>query len=750
MAQREARRVTVRGTVQGVGFRPFVYRVARELGLAGWVRNDAGGVVIHAEGEPGALDSLERAIGLRHPPAAVVAEIRVEAAEIGPHASFEIIASDAGGTPTTRISPDLAVCEDCLRELRDRSDRRGAYPYINCTNCGPRYSIIRTLPYDRARTTMAAWPLCPGCRADYEDPSDRRYHAQPVACPRCGPAYRLVVDGEVRSSGVEALPQAAAMLSEGAILAMKGVGGYHLACAATDAGALLRLRERKFRKEKPFAVMTASLASAQGLATLGPVELDLLTGAARPIVLAPARSILPLVAPDTDEIGLMLPYAPLHHLLFDAGAPDPLVLTSANRSSEPIAFEDGDALERLAGIADAFLVGERPIQRRVDDAVVGVRRGRPFMIRRGRGYAPASVATLRADRQILGIGADLKNAVALAVGGEVFVSQHIGDLGDLDTDRAFRETIDDLLGMYDVDRARLVVAHDMHPEYVSTGVASGLGAGRLVAVQHHEAHIAAVLLEHGRLAEQVVGLALDGTGYGRDGTIWGGEVFVGSALAGFRRVGSLPPVEMPGGDGAVRFPVQAAAAFLPGIDPAVLEAEPFGFPPRFRQAQAIRAAGVRSMRSTSAGRLFDAAAAVCGFVREVTFEGQAAMWLEHLARGGKVDRAGIGESQGAEGWVRAIVDARRRGADPADLAAWFHDALARWLVRAAAGAAAGAGCSTVVVSGGVWQNRRLLDLTAELLPVEYRLLWGEQTPSNDGGICAGQVAMASCRLRDTP
>jgi len=743
MAALIAQRLLVRGTVQGVGFRPFVYHLAIENALAGWVLNDTDGVTIHAEGPQAALDKFTRALRAQHPPAAVISELIVEPAALEHHTTFSIRTSATRGMPTTRISPDLPICADCLRELRDKSDRRFGYPYINCTNCGPRYSIIRALPYDRPRTTMAAWPLCEACQREYEDPTDRRYHAQPVACSACGPHYQYVSNEEVIAIGDEALRQVVQALNRGNIIAIKGIGGYHLACAVDNAQAITALRERKFRKEKPFAVMVRSIESAQSIARLESAHVALLTGSAHPIVLVPANKSMPSIAPDTDEIGLMLPYTPLHALLFDFGAPDPLVLTSANRSSEPIAYEDAAAVDQLAGIADGFLIGARPIQRRVDDSVVAVRQGAPFMVRRARGYAPASVAQLNALAPILAVGADLKNAIALAVGGEVFVSQHIGDLGDLETGRAFEETIEDLLTMYGVERETLVVAHDLHPQYVSTRHALDQIAARHVAVQHHEAHIAAVLLEHRRLDESVVGIALDGTGYGRDETIWGGELLIGSASAGFHRQPLFEPVMMPGGDAAARFPVQAAAAYLPDVDPALLEAQPCAFPPRFRQAQALLRSGVRSIATTSIGRLFDAAAAVCGFTRAVTYEGQAAIWLEHLSRGGQAGALPIeNHAANAQEFIATIVDARHRGVAVADLAAWFHELLAIKLASTAQVAATEHGTRTIVLGGGVWQNRMLLERVVGTLTPTYEVLWGQQLPVNDGGICAGQIALA--------
>ena len=742
-----ARRVTVTGIVQGVGFRPFVYRVALELGLCGWVLNDTGGVTAHVEGDRGSLDAFAVAMRERAPAAARVDGVVSDEVGAEGFGAFEIRKSAEAGTPTTRISPDLCVCDDCLRELRDPGDPRFGYPYINCTNCGPRYSIIRSLPYDRPRTTMADWALCASCRREYEEPLDRRYHAQPTACARCGPGYRLRVDGADVAFASEAIERAARMLASGSILAIKGIGGYHLACDALNGDAVGALRTRKFRKEKPFAVMASNLASAERLAALTEAHRGLLSSVARPIVLAKALEELPGVHPGVRDVGMMLPYTPLHHLLFDGGAPDPMVLTSANRSSEPIAYRDEDAIESLGDLADGFLIGERPIQRRVDDSVAGVRMGRVFVTRRARGYAPGSVGRLEADRPILALGADLKNTVALAVGGEVFVSQHIGDLGDVRTDVAFRETIDDLLSMYAIDRDELIVAHDLHPEYVSSRIALDLPAAERVAVQHHEAHVASVLLEHGVLERRAVGIALDGTGYGRDGTIWGGEVFVGSVAEGFERVDALTSVSMPGGDAAARNPVQAAAAYLDGVDAGVLEGEPFGFPDRFRAARAMIARGTRCVASSSTGRLFDAVAAVCGFTRAISFEGQAAIWLEQLA-------AAHGVPDGADGvdgldpraFVAAAVERRRRGMDAGRVAALFHDEFALSLARVAERAAASSGAACVVVSGGVWQNTVLFERFAGAVSARLPVLCNREVPCNDGGVSAGQAALAAAMI----
>ncbi|MDQ6825106.1 MAG: carbamoyltransferase HypF, partial [Candidatus Eremiobacteraeota bacterium] len=628
----EAKRVRVRGVVQGVGFRPFVYRLARDGGLAGWILNAESGVEIHVEGQTEAIDGFVRSIEAQPPPAARIAELAVARADFQGFTQFVIRESAKQGVPTVRVSPDLPVCAACLRELFDPADRRYSYPYINCTECGPRFTIIRELPYDRERTTMAAWPMCGECFAEYHNPLDRRFHAQPVACPACGPQFHLQIDGRTMPAA-DSIAQTVQLLRGGKILAVKGLGGYHLACDARNAAAVFALRERKFRKERPFALMVSSLEVAKKLVELSPEAEALLVSVQRPIVLAPARTSLDGIAPDNRELGVMLPYTPLHHLLFHAGAPDTLVMTSANRSSEPIAYRDSDALNRLSGIADAFLIGEREIARRVDDSVARAGSFGSAVLRHARGYAPEAVASLPVTQPILALGADLKNSITLVVEGQAFVSQHIGDLNHFQAFEAFKETINDLCAMYEVRPDDLLVAHDLHPEYASTTRALVM-PGRHVAVQHHRAHVASVLAERREWESSVLGVAFDGTGFGDDGTIWGGEFFCGSLRDGFARVASLRPAQLAGGDAAARFPVQAAAGFLCQLSQAPdFCAPPFCFPQRYRQTQALLARNVRVFQTTSVGRLFDAAAALLGFTREISFEGQAAMWLEHVAAG---------------------------------------------------------------------------------------------------------------------
>ena len=531
----------------------------------------------------------------------------------------------------------------------DPADRRHHYPYINCTNCGPRYSVILALPYDRPNTTMRLWPLDEYCSGEYHDPDNRRFHAQPVACAGCGPAYYLR-SGDATTPGSEtSIRSAATMLASGYIVAVKGLGGYHLACDARNASAVRELRNRKYRKEKPFALMAKNLGIARTLVSVSDETETLLTSSARPIVLASAKVNLPGVAPDNNELGVMLPYTPLHHLLFAAGAPEILVMTSANRSSEPIAFDDADALERLSAIADAFLIGERPIARRVDDSIARAGAFGPVVLRRSRGYAPSAAAVLPTKRPILALGADLKNTVTLVVDGQAFVSQHIGDLEHFESLQAFQQTIEDLVSMYEIRWDRLLVVHDCHPQYASTTHASALASSETRSVQHHRAHIASVLAERGEWNKRVVGVCFDGTGYGDDGTIWGGEFFAGSISSGFERVAHLRRAILAGGDAAAHHPVQAAAGFLAQIeDLPDVTAAPFHFSERFQSAMELIRKGVRTFTTTSMGRLFDAAAALLGFTRETTFEGQPAMWLEQKARSApSADALSISSSQTA-------------------------------------------------------------------------------------------------------
>lgn len=753
--------IRVRGVVQGVGFRPFVYRLARAHGLAGWVLNGEEGVEIYVEGAEPGLRNFAQNLKTQAPPAASISEVEVRSADPLGLSEFNIRESERRDRPTVRISPDLPVCDSCLEELFDPANRRFAYPYINCTNCGPRYTVVLRLPYDRPNTTMQAWPLDEYCDREYHDPGNRRFHAQPVACPACGPRYSLKASqhpaipasNEQLHDTEQVIGQAVQMLNRGSILAVKGLGGYHLACDASDAASVARLRERKYRKEKPFALMTKNIEIARSLVELSPEAEQLLTSNARPIVLAPAKTqnskVAHDVAPDNNELGVMLPYTPLHHLLFAAGAPDAMVMTSANRSSEPIAYQDEDALDRLSEIADAFLVGERPIARRVDDSVARAGSFGTVILRRARGYAPGAAAAIPSERPILALGADLKNAITLVVNGQAFVSQHIGDLGDYQSRRAFQETIQGLISMYEVRPEELLVVHDLHPEYVSTAHALELGCADVVAVQHHRAHVASVLAERGEWETRAVCASFDGTGYGDDGSIWGGEIFVGSVKTGFERVAHLRSAWLPGGDAAAQNPAQAAAGFLAQLDgvPDLISA-PFNFPERYTSALELIRKGVRSFTTTSVGRLFDAAAALLGFTREITFEGQAAMWLEQLARSVPATEPypfPFSDQQlDFRPLLQSVMHDRFNGRHVGEIARAFQRGLARGLSDALLATCETYDVHVAVLSGGVFQNELLLTDLKELLVNESLQVWTNHlVPPNDGGISLGQAAIAA-------
>ena len=738
---RRAVELHITGVVQGVGFRPFVFRLARQNGIGGWVRNDADGVHVLAEAGDDAVARFVQAVRDTPPPAARVATFAITPAAVTGRFAFEICESAGGAVPTARISPDLAVCDECLRELFDPADRRYGYPYINCTNCGPRYSIVLDLPYDRPRTTMRDWPMCAQCRVEYNDPGDRRFHAQPIACPACGPSYWLEEAGAT-NAGTAAIARAAALLAGGAIVAVKGIGGYHLACDAFGVATVEALRARKFRKERAFAVMVRELSDARALIDVDAAGEAALLSVERPIVLAPARRDVPWIAPHNRDLGVMLAYAPLHHLLFAHGAPRALVMTSANRSSEPIAYRDDDARAQLAGIADALLIGERPIARRVDDSVVRPARGANAVLRRSRGLAPQAVAMLPATGPILAVGGDLKNAVTLVVGGQAFASQHIGDLDHLAVQDALAATVRDLCAVYAVEASDLTIVHDAHPGYHSTAFAQTL-AEECIAVQHHRAHVASVLAERGAWEIPVLGLAFDGTGYGDDGTIWGGEVFSGTLAGGLERVAHLRPASLPGGDAAARFPVQAAAGFVhaSGFADAVFLRPPFSFPVRYAQARQLVDRGVRTFSTTSIGRLFDTVAALAGFTNEQTYEGQAAMWLEHAARAcGPVAPYPFPFSHGELDYrplLAAIVDDRLRGRPVGEIARAFHGAVAGGVLAVVATFA----LERIVASGGVFQNALLCEmLIAEL---GDRLWLNAAVPPSDGGLSLGQAAIAA-------
>jgi hydrogenase maturation protein HypF len=752
----ERRRIRVRGTVQGVGFRPFVYRQAERLGLAGWVLNDSRGVLIEAEGPPAALDELTRTIAADPPRLA-----RVESVETCPLAAagesgFRIGASPGGGTAAVPVSPDTATCDACLAELFDPADRRHRYPFINCTDCGPRYTIVLSVPYDRPATTMAGFAMCPRCRAEYDDPADRRFHAQPNACPECGPRLAWSEPGgRLVATGEDALSATIQALAAGGIVAVKGVGGYHLAVDATEEPAVGELRRRKARDDKPFAVMVPSLADAHRLCDLDRAAVEMLSGTARPIVLAPRRpgaTVAASVAPGLAELGLMLPYSPLHHLLL-AGAARPLVMTSGNLTDEPIAHDDADAAARLGPLVDGICSHDRPIHIRCDDSVVRALPGGPQVLRRSRGWTPAPLALpVPAARHVLAVGAMLKNTVSVAKERMVVPSHHIGDLEHLATYRSFLQAVDHLPRLYGVEPE--VVAHDLHPEYLSTKYALDLDA-ETCGVQHHHAHVASCLVEHGR-AEPVVGVSFDGLGFGADGTLWGGEVLV-AGLAGFERAAHLLTVAMPGGAAAIRNPWRMALswAYAAGGPELAARVGP-GLDGGWEAVAGLVASG-RSPMTSSAGRLFDAAAALLGVRRQVTYEGQAAIELEALAasapRGsGKVcpftvERSGALPVLDPRPAVLHLAGAAGRGEDRAEAAFAFHRGLAEATAALACEVAAARDLDTVALSGGVFQNALLSTLVGEALDkAGLRVLTHRLVPPNDGGISVGQAAVAAARM----
>ncbi len=705
----ERRRFRVGGVVQGVGFRPFVYRLASEHRLGGFVLNDGGGVVIEAEGPADALDAFTDALCDEAPSLARVESVSSEPIPGLNETAFRIELSQATSR-TALIPADVATCDDCLRELFDPADRRHRHPFVNCTNCGPRFTIVRSVPYDRPYTTMAAFDMCADCRREYEDPSDRRFHAEPICCPACGPQLTLPLEDAV------------ALLLDGAILAVKGLGGWHLACDAADSGAVGRLRGRKHREDKPFAVMTLE---PELLVQLEPVERELLEARERPIVVARRRPGAPLaegVSPGSPWVGVLYPYTPLHHLLLsDLGRA--LVMTSGNVSDEPIAVGDDEAVERLGGIADAFLGHDRVIHRRCEDSVVRA----AFPVRRSRGFAPGAVPLpVAAGTPILAVGAELKSTFCLARGGDAFLSPHLGDLDSEAAYRAFRTDIELYLSMLDVEAG--VIAHDLHPEYLATKWAVEQDA-ELVGVQHHHAHAAACLAEHGETGPALA-LVFDGTGYGTDGTLWGGEL-LRCDLNGFERLAHLDPVPLPGGAAAIRETWRLAAVYL----------ERAGRPVPFERWPAVRQSlDVNAPLSSGMGRLFDAVAAVLGLRESVTYEGQAAIELELLAGTAAADpyEWSLGD---AAPLVGAVHDDLAAGRPRAEIAAAFHESVA---YAAAAACADAAEPGTVVLSGGTFQNLRLLDSTRKHLEAHgFRVLSHRLVPPNDGGISYGQAAVAA-------
>jgi len=757
----EGRRLRICGTVQGVGFRPWIHRLAREEGVSGSVRNDAAGVVVEAFGPPAAVARLRRRLEREAPAAARVREIREERiAGPGP-SGFAILASRHDAQRRVSIPPDLAVCDACLRELRDPADRRHRYPFTNCTDCGPRFTIATDVPYDRAATTMAAFAMCPACRREYEEPADRRFHAEPIACPACGPRLAwLDAGGRPVASADGPIEAAARALREGWIVAVRGLGGFHLACDASAAEVVKRLRERKRREAKPFAVMVADLEAARRIARVGDAEAELLASVERPIVLLDLRSdggpLADEVAPGLSQVGLLLPYTPLHHLLVEA-AERPLVMTSGNLADEPIAVSNDEALARLLGIADAFLVHDREIANRCDDSVARVVAGAPLVLRRARGWVPRPIRVATPfPEPVLGCGAQLKNAVCLGLGELAFPGPHVGDLETPEAFDAFCEGIERLERFVGV-RAE-VLACDLHPDHLSTRYAYERPARCRIAVQHHHAHVASALAEHG-LAGPALGLAWDGTGYGPDGSAWGGELLRVDA-ASCERLATFRPVALAGGERAIREPWRVALALL--LDAWDGEAPP-GALGLFERIPAARVAAVRELlaartqtvQAHGVGRLFDGIGALVLGLPTARYEGEVALRWNLAADPDERRPYPIALANAAGGllevdlrpMVRALVADLARGVAPATLAGRFHETLAyaaEVLVDRAA-LRCGVGLP-VALTGGCFQNALLAARVHERLRARHRVLLHREIPPGDGGIALGQALVAAARL----
>jgi hydrogenase maturation protein HypF len=751
-------RFAVTGTVQGVGFRPFVYRIAVREGLGGFVWNDSRGVTIEVEGRPESIGSFAKALRAELPPLAKILTLSREDIAPAGETAFRIEESRSLSERSALVTADSATCEDCLREMRDPADRRHRYPFINCTNCGPRYSIIEDIPYDRPKTTMKVFKMCPACQAEYDDPASRRFHAQPNACPVCGPRLQLLnSEGNVVETP-DLVKFVIAALASGKIVAVKGLGGLHLACDAGNEDAVATLRRRKHREEKALAIMVRDISAAREIASVTRAAEKVLVSVQRPIVLLDKKKRGPLaasVAPRSKYFGVMLPYTPLHHLLME-GPYAALVMTSGNVSEEPIAKDNDEAIARLGIIADYFLVNNRDIRVRVEDSVVRVFAGRVYPVRRSRGWAPAPVILKRASpAEILAVGPELKNTITLVKGNRAYVSQHVGDLKNALAFDCFKDSVEALQKLMEV-RPR-AVACDLHPQYLSTRYAKSLGLP-VIEVQHHHAHAASVMAERGK-AGRVIGISCDGTGYGADGAVWGCEI-LDASLAGYKRLGHLKYVALPGGDAAVKDADRVAYSHLlaafggDGRLPYLPLLERLGDEKR-RLIRDIIAKGVNSPPTSSLGRLFDAASAIANVAHAATYEGQPA--IEFEARAAKrIDAAYPWQLEDAPGGfiidpaplVRALAADAASGVAAGETSAMFHNAVAEFLAASASRAREVTGLGTVTLSGGVFQNEYLLKrLAAALRADKFEVLIHREVPPNDGGISLGQAAVAAEQLR---
>jgi hydrogenase maturation protein HypF len=765
LTERVRRRILIDGVVQGVGFRPFIYWLAHEHGVTGFVLNHSSGVRIEVEGPAPAIEHFQSDIRLRRPPLSVIDSFDTEDIAVTHDAAFVILESESTISASSPVSPDIAICDDCLRELQTPRDRRFGYPFINCTNCGPRFTIVRDLPYDRPATTMATFQMCPPCEAEYRDPLNRRFHAQPNACPQCGPHVSLIestktgFETDAQSTGTTSIAAVKALLSSGAIVGIKGIGGFHLACDATNDAALRLLRERKSRIEQPFALMARDLDVITRFAQVSGEEARLLSSRARPIVLLHSRkpnSISSLVAPHNEYLGVMLPYAPLHYLLLEE---TPLVMTSANVSGEPIVRENDEARTRLFGIADALLVNDREIEVVCDDSVVRTLEDKQIPLRRSRGYAPFPVVLKQPVDDLLAVGAELKATFCITKGRFAYLSQHIGDMGTLETQRAFETALNHMLRLFRVDPRHVVC--DQHPGYLSTRWAVDFAKERgieLLQVQHHHAHAAALAAENGLEAqESVIGVAFDGTGYGSDGAIWGGEFLVASQ-ASFSRFAHLRYAPLPGGDTSIKHPARTALAHLwqAGLEwdndlPPVREFSASDLHVLRRQFDR----NLNCVPSSSMGRLFDAVSALIGVRQRVNYEGQAAMELEALCQAsGPQDTYPFPITSGGmvtldpAPLLKAILRDLRSGAALSLIATRFHSSVAAAIVDVCKLARETTGLNTAALTGGVFQNIFLLRQAVERLRCSgFQVLWHRVVPANDGGLALGQAAIGHALLR---
>jgi len=754
-------RIEVEGVVQGVGFRPFVYQLAAHLGLAGWVANTSRGVTIEVEGEPKRLDEFALRLRREAPPLSVVRRVSCQQMLPAGHVGFSIVESRSAETPASVLPADVAICPACAREMDDPSDRRHGYPFINCTNCGPRFTIVQGIPYDRERTTMSAFTMCPQCAREYADPTTRRFHAEPNACPACGPHVWAGNDPDTPTvDGGAAIEWAAQQLRRGAVLAIKGLGGFHLACDARNHAAVSKLRRRKHRWAKPLAVMCASLEEARRIATIDPAEEPHLQSPQSPILLlrkSQGYNLDPAVAPDNLYVGVMLPYTPLHRLLFRQ-APPTLVMTSGNLSEEPIAHENREAHQRLAPLADGFLWHNRPIHTPCDDSVARVFQGELCLVRRSRGFVPVSLSLPLPGPDLLACGAEQKNTFCLARGDAAILSQHIGDMDNVQTADYFQRAVQHFLSLF---RAQpRVLAHDLHPGYEATRYAlreaNRFGA-RTIGVQHHHAHVAACMAEH-QLDGQVVGVAFDGTGYGTDGALWGGEVLL-AGYEQFRRAGMLRYVRLPGGEAAIRRPYRMAYAYLlDALGPQEAARVAHALLPDLSEEEAAAvqaqcATGFNSPLTSSMGRLFDAASALLGFRGVADYEGHAAVHLEMICAEPSAAPAQplpyrLTMDEGtwvldARPAIRALVALATDGVPAAALADLFHAMVAEATADICARVADQVGEDRVCLGGGCFQNVNLLaKVVARLRDAGLTPYWPRGVPANDGGLSLGQAAVA--------